>query len=114
LVHEKRGLRLILNFAPRGKLCPPPRAKLSPRGEFCPLGVKFSVCPSIPLNSRECSPLWVNEGVNILLGANFTPLGANYVVKDWPPDERVIVGREKTRKFRRNFGRENVIHGNEA
>jgi hypothetical protein len=37
-----------------------PGAKLSLRGEFCPLGVKlspgvkFSVCPL--LNSRECSP----------------------------------------------------------
>jgi hypothetical protein len=27
--------------------------------------VKFSVCPSILLNSRECSPLGVNEGRNI-------------------------------------------------
>jgi hypothetical protein len=32
---EVRGLRPILNFAPRGKLLPP-GAKLSPRGEFVP------------------------------------------------------------------------------
>jgi hypothetical protein len=35
------------------------------RGEFCPLGVKFSVHPFILLNNRECSLLGVNEGVNI-------------------------------------------------
>jgi hypothetical protein len=65
--------RPILNFAPRGKLDPqgwtwPPGVNLTPRGELdpqgwsCPLGVKFSVRPSILLNSRECSPLGVNEG----------------------------------------------------
>jgi hypothetical protein len=52
-----RFLRPILNFAPRGKLWPP-GAKLSPRSEHFvpwgwsyPMGVKFSVGPSILLNS---------------------------------------------------------------
>jgi hypothetical protein len=50
--------RPFLNFAPG--------ANLSPRVQFCPLGeVRFSVCPSILLNSRECSPLGPNKGVNI-------------------------------------------------
>jgi hypothetical protein len=40
-----------LYFAPRGKLCP-----LGPGWSY-PLGVKFSVRPSILLNSRECLPL---------------------------------------------------------
>jgi hypothetical protein len=49
-----------------------PRAKLSPRRQFCPLGVKVSVRPSILLNSRECSP-------NISpLGAKFTPVGQGW------------------------------------
>jgi hypothetical protein len=42
--------------------------KLSPRGEFCPLGVKFSVRLSLLLNCKlyvECLSLGVNEGVNI-------------------------------------------------
>jgi hypothetical protein len=63
---------------------------LSPRGEFCSLEVKFSVHPSIFLNSRERSPLGVNEGVNIPprgpispLGAKF-PLGARGEVKNGP------------------------------
>jgi hypothetical protein len=59
--------------------------------------VKFSVCPSILLNSRECTPLGVNKGVNIPprgqvspLGAKFTPRGQlhpwgpTHVVKNWP------------------------------
>jgi hypothetical protein len=46
------------SFDPQGRSCPP-------RGEVIPWGVKFSVRPSILLNSRECSPLGVNEGVNI-------------------------------------------------
>jgi hypothetical protein len=57
----RTSLRPILNFAPRG--------------EFCPLGVKFFVCPSILLNIRECSTLGVNEGANISPGAKFTPRG---------------------------------------
>jgi hypothetical protein len=50
---EGRGPFLTLplgaNFAPRGEVVP--------QGEFCPFGVKLSVCPSILLNSRETSTL---------------------------------------------------------
>jgi hypothetical protein len=58
-----------------------PVAKLSPGGEFCPLGVKlspgvkFSVRPSILLNYRECSPLVLNNGVNIPPRGQISPLG---------------------------------------
>jgi hypothetical protein len=38
---------------------------LSPWGLSYPLGVKFSVHPSILPNSRECSSLGVNEGVKL-------------------------------------------------
>jgi hypothetical protein len=74
------NLSAIINFAPGVKLWPP-GAKLSPRGEFCPLGwsyslgMKFSVCPSILLNSRECSPLGVNVRVNIPPRVQILPLG---------------------------------------
>jgi hypothetical protein len=38
------------------------------------MGEKFTVPHSILLNTRECSPLGVNKGVNIPpLGTNFTP-----------------------------------------
>jgi hypothetical protein len=59
-------LRPILNFAPRGKLWP--QGWILP-----PEGVKFSARPSILLNSRECSPLGVNEGWTFPLGAKFHP-----------------------------------------
>jgi hypothetical protein len=58
-----------------------PGAKLFAKGEFCPLEVKLSpggeisVRPSILLNSREYSPLGMNEGVNIPLGDKFHPWG---------------------------------------
>jgi hypothetical protein len=52
-----------------------PGAKLSPRGEFCPLVAKFSVCPSILLNCKEGLPLEVNKGVNISIGDNVHPWG---------------------------------------
>jgi hypothetical protein len=70
--------RPILNFAPRVKLRPQGRSCLPgvnfvPWGLSYPLGLKFSVRPSIRLNSRECSPLGVNKGVNIPpYGTNFT------------------------------------------
>jgi hypothetical protein len=38
--------------------------------------VKFSVRPSILPNSREFSPLGVNEGVNIIPRGQISPLGA--------------------------------------
>jgi hypothetical protein len=48
---------------------------LSPEDDFCPLGVKFSVCFTNLLNNRVHSPLGVKKGVNIPLGAKFTPRG---------------------------------------
>jgi hypothetical protein len=48
---------------------------LSTRGVKYPLGVKFSVRPYIILNSRECSPVGVNEGVNIPPRGQISPLG---------------------------------------
>jgi hypothetical protein len=81
---DQRPIRIL--GEPRGKLwpqrrsCPPglnyaPRVKLSPGVKLFP-GVKLSVCPFILLNSRECSPLAVNEGVNIPSRGQFSPLGA--------------------------------------
>jgi hypothetical protein len=64
-------------------------ANFDPRGEFCPMGVKFSVGPSFPLNSRECSPLGLNEGVNIPPWGQISPLGAKFTprgeVHHWGP-----------------------------
>jgi hypothetical protein len=57
-----------------------PGAKLSPGGEFCALGVKFSARPSILLNSRECSPLGGNEGMNITPGGQISPLGVKLIM----------------------------------
>jgi hypothetical protein len=75
-------LTLGANFDPRGGVVP--------QGEFCPQGVKsspgvkFSVRPPILLNSRECSPLGVNEGVNIPPRGQISPLGARGEVKNGP------------------------------
>jgi hypothetical protein len=55
-----------------------PNPNFAPRGEFFPLGVKFSVRPSILLNSRECLLLGVNKGVNISCRGQISPLGANF------------------------------------
>jgi hypothetical protein len=97
-------LRPILNFALRGKLCPqgrscPPGVNFIPWDWSYPLEVKFSVCPSILLNSRECSPLGVKEGVNIpprgqisLLGAKFTPRGE---VLPWGPGVKLRMALSK-------------------
>jgi hypothetical protein len=49
-----------------------------PRGELCPMGVKFYFCLSILLNSRECSPHGVNEGLNIPPRGQISPLGAKF------------------------------------
>jgi hypothetical protein len=53
------------------------------------MGGKFSVYPSILLNIRECSPLGVNEGVNIPPRGQITPLGAKFTPRDkvhpWGP-----------------------------
>jgi hypothetical protein len=72
--------RPILNFTPRGELWPQgricsPGVNFVPWGWSYPLGLKLSVCPFIFLNSRECSPLGVNEGVNITPRAKFHPWG---------------------------------------
>jgi hypothetical protein len=56
-------------------LLSPLGANFDPRGEFCPMGVKFSVHPSILLNSRECSTLGVNGGVNTHPRRQISPLG---------------------------------------
>jgi hypothetical protein len=74
------GQRPILNFVPRSKLSPqgvvvPQGWILSPgAGWSYPMGVKFSVCTSILLNIRECSPLGVNKGVNIPPRGQISPL----------------------------------------
>jgi hypothetical protein len=50
-------------------------------------GGKFAVCPSIFLNSIECSPLGVNEGVNTPLREQISSLGAEFTrgeVKNGP------------------------------
>jgi hypothetical protein len=52
------------NFDPQGRSCPP-GVNFVPWGWSYLLGVNFSVCPSILLNSRECSPRGVYEGLNI-------------------------------------------------
>jgi hypothetical protein len=69
-----------------------PGAKLSLRGGFSPLGVIFYVRPSILLNSRECSPLGVNEGVNITprgLGEN-SPKGWLFTMDSFSKITKVI------------------------
>jgi hypothetical protein len=56
---------------------------LVPWGKVIPWG--FSARPSILLNSREYSPLVVNEGVNIPPREKISPLGAKgEVKKNWP------------------------------
>jgi hypothetical protein len=57
------------------------------------LGFKFYVSPSILLNSRECSLLGVNKGVNIPLGDKFHP---------WGPSSP-LGARGKLRMALRNF-----------
>jgi hypothetical protein len=44
--------------------------------------VKFSVRPAILLNNRECSPLRMNEGVNIPPRGQMSPLWARGEVKN--------------------------------
>jgi hypothetical protein len=58
-------------------LTSPLGANFDPGGEVIPWGVKFSVRPSIQLNSRECSPLGVIEGVNISPRGQISPLGSS-------------------------------------
>jgi hypothetical protein len=83
--NKDRRQRPILNFAPRGKLCPqgrscPPGVNFVPWGLINHLGVKFSVRPSILLNSRVFTP-GVNEGVNIHPREQISPLGAKFTLR---------------------------------
>jgi hypothetical protein len=68
------GQRPVLNFAPRGKVGPQGWI-LSPGSWSYPLGVKFSVRPSILLNNRECSPLGGPWGVNFTPRGQISPQG---------------------------------------
>jgi hypothetical protein len=87
LLHKHSTQKSIQIVRPRGPfLTSPLGANFDPRGEFCPLGVKFSVRPSIFLNSRECSSLGANEGVNIPTRGHISPLGARSEVKDGPQE----------------------------
>jgi hypothetical protein len=89
-----RWQRQILNLNTRGKLWPQGRS-CTPGVNFVPwgwsylLGVKFSVCPSIILNSRECSPLGVNKGVNIPPRVQISLLGARGEVKNGPQGDQI-------------------------
>jgi hypothetical protein len=65
------------NFDPQGRRCPP-GVIFVPSGLSYTLRVKFSVRPSILQNSRECSPLGVNEGVNIPPKGQISPLRAKF------------------------------------
>jgi hypothetical protein len=67
------------NFDIQGRRCPPGLVNFVPKGWSYPMGVKFSVCPSILLNNRERSPLGVNEGVNIPPRGQNSSLGAGCV-----------------------------------
>jgi hypothetical protein len=75
-VKVRRPQRPILNYALGANF--DPKCKVVPPGGSYPLGVKYSVRPSIILNSRECSPLGVNEGVNIPPRGQISPLGAKF------------------------------------
>jgi hypothetical protein len=66
--------RPILNFPPRGKVVTQEWI-WSPRGEVS-LGVEFSVCFSILLNSGECSSLGL-QGEHSPLGNKFHPWGSS-------------------------------------
>jgi hypothetical protein len=66
-----------------GRSCPP-GVNFVPSGRSYPLGVKFSVRPSILLNSRECSRLGVKVGVNIPPRGQILTLGARGEVKNGP------------------------------
>jgi hypothetical protein len=85
---QRKGLapgndqRPILNFTPGGGQTVIPGAKMSPRGELCPLGVKISVRHSILLNGRVYSPLGINKELNIPPIGQISPLGDGDEVKN--------------------------------
>jgi hypothetical protein len=64
---------------------------LSPRGEFSPLGVKFSVHPSILLNSRESVFPGANKEVNISPSGQILPLGARGDVNNGPLSQHIFL-----------------------
>jgi hypothetical protein len=83
--HVLPGLRPILNFDPRGKLWPqgwscPPGVNFVPWVWSYPLGVKFSVHPSILLDSmkRVFTPGGERRGEHVSCGTNFTPGGQGW------------------------------------
>jgi hypothetical protein len=70
--------------------------------------VKFSVGPSILLNSRECTPLGVNEGVNIPPRGQISPLGAKFTprgeVRPWGPGVKLRMAlRDRCYDFLKYF-----------
>jgi hypothetical protein len=80
------------NFDPQGWICTP-WVNFVPKGWSYPLGGGEILCSTLYLlNSRVCSPLGMNEGVNILLGDKVhprgptSPLWENHVVKNFPLD----------------------------
>jgi hypothetical protein len=102
-------LRSVFNFAPRGNIWLPglklaPRVEVGPQGWSWPPWVKLAPFwwswtlwgkvipqgwrPFLP-NSRKCSPLGVNEGVNLLPREQISPLRARGEVKNGPEWSRV-------------------------
>jgi hypothetical protein len=76
-------LPLGANFDPWGEAVP--LLNFVPWGWSYLLGMKIFVCPSILLNSGECSPLGVNEGVNIHHRGQISPLGQGWSL-EWASD----------------------------
>jgi hypothetical protein len=68
--------------------------------------VKFSVCPSILLNNKECSPLGVNEGENFTHRGQISPLGAKFThrgeVHPWGPGMKLRMALRVTRGVCKN------------
>jgi hypothetical protein len=73
-----------------------------------PLRVILSICPSTLLNSRVCSPLGVNKGVNIPPRGQISPLGAKFTPRDevhpWGPGVKLRMSllvpvEKKSRNF---------------
>jgi hypothetical protein len=80
--HKNLTQRPILNIAPGGEVVPYGQILFPGAGRSYPLGVKFSVCPSILLNIIEYSPMRMNKGVNIPPRGPMSPLGT---VHPWGP-----------------------------
>jgi hypothetical protein len=80
----------ILNFTPRGKLWPL-GVNLSP-------GVEILCSPLHSPNSRECSPLGVNEGVKISPRGQSSPLVAKFT-----PRGKLHPGRQTGLRSSQNY-----------